>query len=361
MIDQLADPLAIPQIAAPANQIQIAKAVWPWDQLNARNVPEDWLTMSPDVIGTVALLVAQTPTGPQLVNFNELGSTVVTGEPNTPLTSFNVINDGVSRHFTVDFINNQVIQQGVGAVNGFNPVPSGTRSIRMRIAGESTGIYLAYNMLSRFQLTQTINGFVSKVIDSLSQSLPTTSILEVPWSADEQSWDLIVTAPNTIPEANIYFALEVSPEPVTDFYDSISINSPITAYGPDSSDYRVILPKQAYTLDQYLLLPSRRTQRGFYLQVRVDAIGTGNLIPYVYINDPAGFARDLPIWQAATPITAVGDYLYLLYPGATKPTTSSITEVASIPAGGDTSTLALGMYKYDNSQWTFGAEYIGCA
>ena len=56
----------------------IAQTVWPWSDLKAKNVPEQWLAMSRDILGTISVLAVQTSAGPKLVNASLNGSLVTT-------------------------------------------------------------------------------------------------------------------------------------------------------------------------------------------------------------------------------------------------------------------------------------------
>lgn len=57
--------------------ILLAKAFWPWDDLGAQNTPEQWLNMSPRVVGTIAQLAVQTSAGPKLVKAQPDGTLTV--------------------------------------------------------------------------------------------------------------------------------------------------------------------------------------------------------------------------------------------------------------------------------------------
>ena len=54
--------------------VLLAKGVWPWDDLGAKLLPEQWLYMTRKVQGVIAQLSVQTPSGPRLVSANKDGS-----------------------------------------------------------------------------------------------------------------------------------------------------------------------------------------------------------------------------------------------------------------------------------------------
>jgi hypothetical protein len=88
--------VSIPITAVPdlERDLLIAQAVWPWGDLNAKNVPEHWLRMSRDVQGTVALMAGQSPLGPRLLSISDEASLAQHVPTNLLTFIFDPVNDG---------------------------------------------------------------------------------------------------------------------------------------------------------------------------------------------------------------------------------------------------------------------------
>lgn len=87
---QIIDALPAPDVAAGSQpdpgDILLSKAFWPWDDLGAQLVPEEWLYMGRKVQGTIAMLSVQTPSGPKLVRADPSGQ-LLTSPQTIPLAS----------------------------------------------------------------------------------------------------------------------------------------------------------------------------------------------------------------------------------------------------------------------------------
>lgn len=72
------------------------------------------------------------------------------------------------------------------------------------------------------------------------------------------------------------------------------------------------------------------SNRGVLVYLNVSAVsGTGGLVPKIFGQDFLTAINYL-LWAAAAPITAVGSYCYLLYPGAIGAATADLKEISGI-------------------------------
>lgn len=84
-----------PELQPQSGDVLLAQSVWPWADLGAKGVPENWLYMQRRVQGTVALMTVQTPAGPKLVQANSSGQ-LSTNQPPTRMPDFVV--GGIGPH-----------------------------------------------------------------------------------------------------------------------------------------------------------------------------------------------------------------------------------------------------------------------
>jgi hypothetical protein len=71
-----------PELQPGVGDVLLASPLWPWQDLGAKGIPEQWLYMSRHTQGVIALLTVQTPNGPKLVHASSEGSIV--SQPSLP-------------------------------------------------------------------------------------------------------------------------------------------------------------------------------------------------------------------------------------------------------------------------------------